>query len=151
MNRFLILSACFGLIFLSSCGVTCFSSDTTYATSLIGVAPPKSAQNLSSVRSGPNAPLVRWFMSGEEFKEYKQVLSTSGFHSWTTIHYDSSDPATFLDKVVFAGFPSGSGATAVVGEKIERSGKSSVHVYYDNPTGEFIAINAYGSSRVPND
>lgn len=139
-----------GLIFLSSCDVTLFSSDTKYATSLIGVAPPKSAQNLSSVRSGSNAPLVRWFMSREEFKDYQNILSTSGFQSWKTIHYDSSDPSTFLDKVVFAGFPSGSDATALVGEKIERSGKSSVHVYYDIPTGEFIAIKAYGSSRISN-
>lgn len=150
MNRLLILGFCVGLIFLFSCGVTLFSSDTAYATSLIGVAPPKSAQNLSSFRSGSNAPLVRWFFSREEFKNYQKILSTLGFQSWKTIHYNSNDPSTFLDKVVFAGFPNGSDATAVAGEKIERSGKSSVHVYYDTTTGEFIAIKAYGSSRITN-
>lgn len=151
MNKFTIISAFVGLILLSACGDSFFSSDAAYASSLIGVAPPNSVRGISSVRSGTNAPLVRWFMSREDFERYKQALSALGFYTWKKIHYDASEPSSFLDKVLFAGFPYGSDATAVVGEKIKESGKSSVHVYYDYLTREFIAIKGYGNSRIPTD
>jgi hypothetical protein len=152
MNKLSILILLAGLLLLSWSGIAFYFSGVNYATRIIGVSPTKnSACDISAIKVGLNGRLVRWFMSKDDFEEYKQNLFAEGFQEWTEIHYDASDPTTFADKVVLAGFPKGSDATAAVSEKIQRPGKSSIHLFYDYPTGEFVAIKAFGTSRISRD
>ena len=149
MNKPHIAFFLVGFLFLYGCGSNVTEDDFRYAEQLVGIRPPSLVHSIRSIRYGDNAPLVGWKMSASAFAEYRRLLSNKGFEEWKDIQYDSKDPSSFQDKVLFAGFPDGYGSHATIGERIIHKGRSSIHVFYDYTTEEFIAIKSYGSSFIP--